>query len=166
MVKKQPILWVYAIHLFLLAILAGGWLSNAIGDDKVERSLSAYSYAERQSLSNQVIGDYMPYLMSANVLIHILVLFLLWKSGEKQSPSFKLTLVGAALSIAIIVSTLIINVPVNEQSINWDPNNPPVNWQELRAIWFKGHTIRVTLAFPMLLAGIASALLFDRKRPT
>lgn len=57
---------------------------------------------------------------------------------------------SAAVAFTLaVVSTVIVNVPINLATGRWDPNNPPENWAETRSRWELFQGIRSWL----LLAG-------------
>jgi hypothetical protein len=146
----------YGINLFLVALLAGGWLFERLGLDPAMHVLSGPAFAELKPLLDEGIGPIMKVVFPVTILVHAWVLYL--KRKEMNSLSFKLTAVGLLCIIGIAASTLIINVPINNQTINWTPDTLPANWEELRDRWLFGHTIRRWLSGVMLLAAIVSVV--------
>lgn len=53
-------------------------------------------------------------------------------NGNGTSPWSAL---AAAAFVAALVSTLIVNVPINLATGRWDPKHPPANWHSTRTRW-------------------------------
>lgn len=57
---------------------------------------------------------------------------------------------AAAISLAAaVISTVIVNVPINLETAKWDPDDPPANWKKTRSRWERFQGVRSWL----LLAG-------------
>lgn len=75
------------------------------------------------------------------VLSGLLILFLMGR--EFRSPAFVLTLTGVLCIIASIVTTLLVNVPINAEIMDtWSAQSPPADWAETRDRWNLFHVIR------------------------
>lgn len=61
--------------------------------------------------------------------------------------------------VAMTVSTLVINAPVNDAINTWDPAAPPADWAQQRDRWERGHAIRVAIGVPVLLLAVVAAVL-------
>ena len=68
--------------------------------------------------------------------------------------------VGAAICIAVtVVTTLLVNVPINTQTASWQLTNDPSEWQQMRERWHFFQGVRgalfaaafVLLAIPLVL---------------
>jgi uncharacterized membrane protein len=74
---------------------------------------------------------------------------------EFRTTAFALTAAGMLCLIASIVTTLLVNVPINADIIEtWSIENPPADWAEVRDRWNLFHAIRTALnalAFACLL---------------
>jgi hypothetical protein len=63
-----------------------------------------------------------------------------------RSSEFILTLIATLSTMAVILLTRLINVPVNETLMTWQASSPPENVMQLWAPWEGSHTIRTVIA--------------------
>lgn len=61
--------------------------------------------------------------------------------------------------VAMVVSTLIINAPVNSEIDTWDPASPPATWRASRDRWEFGHRLRTYVGLVALLAVAVAAVI-------
>lgn len=76
---------------------------------------------------------------------------------RSRERTFWLTAVALALLLVALVTTLVVNVPINLAEGGWSVQAPPADWVGLRDRWQVGHAIRTgaaLLAFGAL--GIAA----------
>jgi hypothetical protein len=52
---------------------------------------------------------------------------------------------GAGFLIAALVSTVIVNVPINIATEKWDPQQPPADWKSVRHRWNVFNAVRCWL---------------------
>ena len=52
---------------------------------------------------------------------------------------------GAGFLIAALVSTVIVNVPINIATEKWDPQQPPADWKSIRHRWNVFNAVRCWL---------------------
>ncbi len=75
----------------------------------------------------------------------MLVLFLMRR--EFKSLVFAFTLVGVLGTVALMISTVLVNVPINAEIMGvWSVESPPANWAEVRDRWNFFHGLRTILA--------------------
>ena len=87
----------------------------------------------------------------------ILVLLLM---RERKTLPFVLTLVGVLCTIVVVVSTLLVNVPINSEIINvWSAQNPPADWEQVRDRWNFWHAFRTVLAVVAFVYQLVAVLL-------
>jgi uncharacterized membrane protein len=64
----------------------------------------------------------------------------------RNRGSSRLTLAGMVCFVAMLISTLLGNVPINNQVLELTPDEtPPESWRELRERWNRLHTLRTLL---------------------
>jgi uncharacterized membrane protein len=64
----------------------------------------------------------------------------------RNRGSSRLTLAGMVCFIAMLISTLLGNVPINNRVLELAPDETsPESWQELREQWDRLHTLRILL---------------------
>src|SRR5438552_7596631 len=61
------------------------------------------------------------------------------------------TLIGTLLLTVSMVTTLLVNVPIDNQIKVWTLNSMPSDWSQIRDHWETFHTIRT-----LIIAGLAS----------
>jgi hypothetical protein len=86
------------------------------------------------------LGAVMPFWYAITFLLSLAVTFL---AHATWSTSWWLALGSAALFAAMIVYTVLLPVPINNQVVRWQPDSLPANWRELRRRWDMLHAIRV-----------------------
>ena len=129
------------INLFLVALL----------------DLSASVYTAVQKPKHEVFEPVMPVFVTLVIASGLLVLFLMRR--QLKSLAFALTLVGVLCTVALMISTVLFNVPINAEIIDvWSVESPPANWAEVRDRWNFFHGLRTILAVValacLLLAGL------------
>jgi hypothetical protein len=110
-----------------------------------------------QGALNHTVGPAAPIMMGSAAIGNLLPLLF---DRDFRKISTWLTVLGAVFNGAIIASTMIGNVPVNNITSVADPANPPANWQQLRSQWEAFHTARSVFsvaAFTLNLGAIVFA---------
>jgi len=101
-----------------------------------------------------ILGRVMPFWYALTTLLSIGMAFSL-SSGTLGSW---LAFSAAGLFIAMIVYSVLLPVPINNQVARWKPDALPANWRDLRRRWDMLNTIRVIfllLALTLLAASLA-----------
>lgn len=148
------------VNLFLVGLLAG----LLVGVLMVEMALlevpaSVYTAVEKPK--HEFFGPIMPPFMILVIASGIVVLSLIRR--EFKTTTFALTLVGVLCAITLVITTLLVNVPINAEIMDvWSVENPPADWAEARDRWNLFHAIRTILAvtafFCLLLAATSPSL--------
>ncbi len=100
-----------------------------------------------------VLGAAMPFWYALTLLATLAVAFVARPTG---TPGHGMALVAAGLFAAMIVYTLLLPVPINNQVARWRPEALPDNWRALRQRWDRLHAFRVVvLAVALVLLVIA-----------
>ena len=102
-----------------------------------------------------VLGAVMPFWYAATLLGSLGVALLVRPAG---SPGHVLALAAAGLFAAMIVYTLLLPVPINNQVARWRPEALPANWRELRRRWDALHAFRVVVLAVALVLLVAACL--------
>ena len=129
------------VNLLLAALLAG----NEFGTwAVVHRSLWTMPTPEHiraeQALTRR-FKSIMPFWMSSVVISCLPVLAL-----TRDPFAFRFTLAGGLCFVAMLISTLLGNVPINNRTLELSPDQtPPEEWRELRERWEKLHAFRVLM---------------------
>lgn len=102
-----------------------------------------------------VLGAVMPFWYAATLLGSLAVAFLARPAG---APGHGLALSAAGLFAAMIIYTLLLPVPINNQVTRWRSEAPPANWRELRRRWNQLHALRVVVLAAALILLVAACL--------
>ncbi len=98
----------------------------------------------------------MPFWYVLTLLLSGAVAFLAQPAG---APGHGLALAAAGLFAAMIVYSLLLPVPINNQVARWQPGSLPTNWRELRRRWDALHAFRVGVLLLALVLLVMSCLL-------
>jgi hypothetical protein len=143
--------WIKFVHLYLLALLTGFMALVQWSLVPAQNQLNAVAYATLEKGMNDVLEYLTPTLMVGSLVTAVAVLYVAW---WRQRLVWRLYALATLCLVAMIVSTLTINAPINSAIDAWNVSGPPVNWTELRDRWELGHAIRSYIG----LIGLASAL--------
>ena len=121
----------------IVALLAIGWVAGAeIGSwFGIQPIVDRLPYEQQVNLEQQMLksfGKVMPVIMPFSAVIVIVLAFF-----SRDDPSAVMWLrIIAAICIAItIVTTLTINVPINNLTANWQLNESFEKWSQMRTRW-------------------------------
>ena len=102
------------------------------------------------------LGRAMPFWYALTLLLSGAVAFFARPAGM---PGHGLARWAAGLFAAMILYTVLLPVPINNQVARWQPDSPPANWRELRRRWDALHAVRVGVLLVALVLLVASCLL-------
>ncbi|WP_326824636.1 DUF1772 domain-containing protein [Streptosporangium sp. NBC_01756] len=72
-----------------------------------------------------------------------------------RGRAFWLTSAALVLLVAVFVTTLLVNLPINGVQVGWSVTAPPADWADIRDRWQIAHAVRTVaavLAFALLVA--------------
>lgn len=105
-----------------------------------------------------VLGAAMPFWYALTLIGTLVVAFVARPAGTSGHGE---VLTAAGLFAAMIVYTVLLPVPINNQVARWKPEALPANWRELRRRWDRLHAFRVVvlaIAFILLVAACVTPL--------
>ena len=143
-------------NLMLAGLLAGNELGTWAA---VHPALGELSPPERVRAEQELTRRFaaiMPAWMGAAVASSLATLAL-----SRGSSGFRPTFVGAACFVAMLLSTRLGNVPINDRTLEIDPERDQEEFAELRERWQRLHTLRVALTVAGLGSLLAGALWAD-----
>lgn len=144
-------------NLLLVATLAGLFVGVLI----VEQALLEVPgevYTAVQKPKHEAFAPVMPVFVFLTIASGLAVLVLL--APYRRTVVFGLTVVGLLCIVALTVTTLVVNVPINTAIIDtWSPAGPPPDWARTRDRWNLFHLIRTVLAVFALACLLLAALL-------
>ena len=129
---------------FVNLVLAGLLAGNEFGTKAaVHPALERLGPPERVRAEQEVTPRYaaiMPFWMSSVIVSCLPVLAL-----SRKTSAFLPTLVATACFVAMLASTLIGNVPINDRVLELSPETDVQEFAKLRERWDRLHTLRVAL---------------------
>jgi uncharacterized membrane protein len=147
------VLFVSVMLYFLVAgVMWGTWLSLA-------RTMTEYDaqtfLADGQHMIDN-LATVMAVLMIAAVLVGLAAMVLVLRTGSATAGW--LAGVALLLMIGVLVVTLTIEVPIDNQIKTWTTATLPADWQEIRARWSAFHTVRTFMSLGAVAAAVGSTL--------
>ena len=116
---------------------------NGLPDDSTQRG---------RAHGGRMLGALMPFWY-----IGSLVLSAVWAIAGWHQPGTGLVVIAAALLILSVIMSLLLLVPINNQSKTWTPDNRPADWKQQMNRWDRLHYVRVVViiaAFALLVAAL------------
>jgi uncharacterized membrane protein len=131
------------VNLFLTGLVAGILVSFWMVEHGL-RELAGPVYTAVHQPVNRVFGPVMPPLMTLAIFSGLAVLALLARAYKTWG--FTLTAIGTLCSFAVAMSSLLVNVPINQEVLAWSPAALPDDWMQLRDRWWLWHNVRTILS--------------------
>lgn len=101
------------------------------------------------------LGAAMPFWYALTLAATLAVAFVARPAG---TPGHGLALTAAGLFAAMIVYTVLLPVPINNQVARWRPEALPADWRQLRQRWDRLHALRVGALGVALVLLVAACL--------
>jgi uncharacterized membrane protein len=137
--------------------LFAGFLVAVLVLELTLRDHDAHTYTQVRHVELARLDD----LASATLipaLIATIVLTVL--TARTRGRGFWLTAAALALLVTVLVMTLVVNVPINNDQLDWSVRTPPADWASVRDEWQIAHAVRTaaaTLAFGCLAIAVMAA---------
>jgi Domain of unknown function (DUF1772) len=145
------------LQLLFMGLYTGILFGDRVGVTPIRPKLPSASFVLYQQQLHLVFGRLMPVLLIGSFLAGIVSLIL--KRRSYRNTLFLFTVIALICNAAVILLTVLINVPVNETLMTWQVSSPPENVMQLWAPWEGSHTIRTVIAllgFAALVYGYAA----------
>jgi hypothetical protein len=141
-------------------VVAGTMTGNEIAvaaffHPRISRLEDAVHVRAAQTLAS-ALGAVMPFWYGLTFLLSLAVAFV---AHPMWSTAWWLALASAALFAIMIVYTVLLPAPLNNQIARWQPSSAPANWRELRQRWDMLHAIRVGFLVIALILLVASSVI-------
>ncbi len=143
------------VYVFVFSLLVGFMAVVQWSLVPAQNRLSAEGYAVLEQGMNSVLTTLTPILMFTSLLFWFAVIVLAFR--QKSVSRVAYVVAGAAL-VAMIISTLLINAPVNSAIDTWNTAAPPTDWQIWRDRWELGHAIRSYIGLAGLLVLLVAVI--------
>ena len=127
------------VAIVIAGTMTGNEIAVAVVFHRISRLEDAVHVQAAQTLAS-VFGAIMPFWFALTFLLSLVVTFTAHVTG---STCWWLALGSSALWAIMIIYSLLLPVPINNQIARWNPDSLPANWRELRRRWDTLHAIRV-----------------------
>ena len=146
------------INIMLFALVAGvfwgTWLSLA--NSALSFGASTFLDVGKAMIAN--LAPTMPYFVILSLLSSLPVLYLQYRQKTKGGY---FTLIGFLLMVTATITTLTINVPIDNEIKTWTISTIPANWREIWAHWAALHTFRTFVSLGALAFAVLGALFYQ-----
>ncbi|MFI5658450.1 anthrone oxygenase family protein [Streptomyces sp. NPDC051684] len=136
----------------VLGVMVGVEFSVAFVMNPIFRGLADDANQQARSHGGRMLGAVMPVWY-----IGSLVLIAIWAVAAWGDDGTYLLVVAAALLLVSVVMSILLLVPINNQSKTWTAGNRPADWKEQVHRWDRYHYVRVAVivaAFAVLVAAL------------
>jgi len=138
---KQQVTSFLALFFLMLitGVFWGTWFT-------LTRSLEIFSPEEFIHIGQTIISNVavpMRIIMPSGILLLILAI---WFAENKKSPVFISAIISLALIVTVLLITLIILVPIDNEIREWTVETIPADWMEKRHTWNLFHSARTFLS--------------------
>ena len=131
------------IALFFLMLITGVFWGTWF---TLTRSLETFSPEEFIHIGQTIILNVavpMRIIMPSGILFMILAI---WFAENKKSAAFYSAVISLALIITVLLITLVVLVPIDNEIRVWTADTIPGDWLEKRQTWNLFHSIRTFLS--------------------
>ncbi len=141
--------------LVVAGTMVGSELAVAVFFHPRISALDDATHARAAQALAAALGRAMPFWYALTFLLSGTVAFLARPAG---TPGHGLALLAAGLFAVMIIYTVLLPVPINNQIARWQPEALPADWRELRRRWDTLHAVRVGVLLLALVLLVASCL--------
>jgi uncharacterized membrane protein len=142
------------LYVLVAGVMWGTWVSLA-------RTMTGYDPAIFLADGQHMIANLaslMPILMISAGVLNILLIVLLFRRGA-TAAAWLASLALLAL-IGVLVITLAVEVPIDNQIKVWTTATLPSDWADIRQRWANFHTLRTFVSLAGVAAAVAAALAY------
>jgi uncharacterized membrane protein len=150
-----------AVHIIEIAavVVAGTMTGNEIAvavffHPRISRLEDAVHVRAAQALA-KALGAVMPFWYALTFLLSLATTFV---AHATWSKSWWLALSSTALFAIMIIYSVLLPVPINNQIARWQPDSLPANWRGLRRRWDTLHAVRVGFLIVALIFLVTSSV--------
>ncbi|GAA1260773.1 DUF1772 domain-containing protein [Kitasatospora nipponensis] len=135
----------------LVGLMVGVEFSVAFVMNPIFNALPDDSYLLARAHGGRMLGAVMPYWYIGSLVLAAIWALAGWHRGTG------LVVTAAALLIVSVIMSVLLLVPINNQSKTWTPDNRPADWREQGHRWDRFHYARLAVivtAFTLLVAAL------------
>jgi hypothetical protein len=140
------------LYVLVAGVMWGTWLALA-------RTMTHYDATTFLADGKHMIANLatvMAVLMISAIVAGVVVTVLLFRVAG--APAGWLALAGLLLLVGVLVVTLAVEVPIDNQIKDWTLATLPSDWKGIRARWVDFHTLRTFLSLGAVAASVGAAL--------
>ncbi|GAB3767200.1 anthrone oxygenase family protein [Microlunatus parietis] len=126
----------------LFAGLFAGFLLGVLVLELSLRDFGAGSYTQVRQVELVGLDD----LASATLLPALAATVLLVVVARGRGAGGRLGIAAGVLLLAVLVTTLAVNLPINSAQLGWNVDAPPADWADVRDRWQIAHAARTVAA--------------------
>lgn len=155
---RKMLLVVTAVMLMLVTgVFWGTWFP-------LSRSIEVFTPDAFLAIGKTIIANVawpMRFLMPGTLLLLLYICFLY---PQKKSWGFWLYFKSFLLLLAVLLITLVVLVPIDNQINIWDIESMPANWEDIRDRWEWFHTLRTFLCIGSFICFSWAVISYPLKR--
>ncbi|HWG24904.1 DUF1772 domain-containing protein [Actinospica sp.] len=136
-----------------VGLMVGVEFSVAFVMNRIFNALPDDSGQLARAHGGRMLGAVMPFWY-----IGSLILSAVWAITGWHHHGAGLVVIAAVLLIVSVLMSVLLLVPINNQSKTWTPENRPADWKEQSSRWDRYHYVRVVViiaAFALLATALA-----------
>jgi hypothetical protein len=133
----------HLISLFLLMLVTGVFWGTWF---TLTRSLDDFPAPEFIHIGKVIIANVAVPMRILMPLCILCMLGVVWFYPDKRSAGFYFSIAAFVLIVAVLLITLMVLVPIDNQIKTWLPESIPANWQSIRLRWQSFHALRTFLS--------------------
>jgi uncharacterized membrane protein len=126
----------------LFAGLFAGFLLAVLVLELSLRDFEAGIYTQVRQVELVGLDD----LASATLFPALAATVVLVVAERGRGTSRRLVVAALVLLLAVLVTTLAVNLPINSDQLDWDAQAPPADWADVRDRWQIAHSVRTAAA--------------------
>ncbi len=128
------------VNLILAGMLTGNEFGGRVAAHPALSNLPVRAHIQAEQAVYRRYGAIMPFFMTSTIVSAILVLSLI---RDRKSAAFRFTFAGMVCFAAMLLVTLIGNVPINRRLLELPPQEESYEeFLELRRRWDRLHAVR------------------------
>jgi uncharacterized membrane protein len=131
-------------QLLLTGLYTGILFGDRIGITPIRPKLPASAFVLFQQELHLRFGKLMPVLLFGSLIAGLISLVLM--RSYYRTRGYLSTIIATFCTGAVVILTVLINVPINETLMTWNAASPPENVMQLWAPWEGSHSIRTVIA--------------------
>ncbi len=147
--SMRPISIIRALQVVFVGLIAGAFLGDRMGATFARPELPVSSFVLYQQIVHRNFVIMMLILIIGSVLLGLVWLFLSRRAPRRSE--FWMVLIGTAAVVSILLMTVIVNAPINNQLMSWSVDSPPENVRAVWEAWERTHTARTAVSLGALL---------------